>query len=203
MLGDDWPNPPMWENLLLENPWPLGGVALAAGVALFVVGGRQGRGSLQLASLGCVALAGGIFALTHFVVTDRERLQQKSRDIVDAFAEPFDAELLQSRVTDDVTLFDWRVGHLVDVAERASGTARVTRYHVRPVRVEQDGPHHARTGISVIGRMRHRAGESAFNIQAIFHWRRTPEGQWRLYRVRRLWYNQGDAEQLVRQFVRF
>ncbi|MEX2671826.1 MAG: hypothetical protein WD294_06915 [Phycisphaeraceae bacterium] len=201
MLGDDWPSPPAWQYLLVENPWPLGVIGVAAAVVLFVVGGRQGRGSLQLGALGALVAAIAVFTLAHLVETQREKLQFASREIVHAFADPFEPIRIERQIADDVTLFDTQVGHLMPVAEQAAEEARVTQYFIRDVRVDQDGPYHARTGVSVIGRMQHRVGETGFSIQAIFHWRKQPEGEWKLYRVRDLWFNGENAESLVREIT--
>lgn len=203
MLGEDWPSPPTFQYLLLENPWPLLAVGLIAGVALFVVGGRQGRQKMQWAGLGALAAGVGVFALASAIETERERLEANTREVVDAFAHPFNAEQLERHVSEDVTLFNWPVGHLVPVAERSAEAARVTEYFVRRVLVEQDGPNHARTGVQVWGRIEHSRGENGFSAHAIFHWRRQPGGQWELYHVPDVWLNDESAESLVRRFARF
>lgn len=198
MLGDDWPSPPTLQYLLLENPWPLIAVAAALAVGLYVVGGRQGRPRFQLASLGCLLAGTIVFALSYYVETEREQLQRYSRDVVEAFADPFDRELLASRISEDVTLFNQNVASLMPVAERAASRTPVTSYWVRRVLVEQDGPHHARTGIHVSGKARYADTEQVFSVQAIFHWRRQPGEDWELYAVPDVWVNQQPGDSVIR-----
>lgn len=201
MLGDDWPSPPAYQYLVVENPYPLGGALVLLAVGLFIAGGRQERGVLQLASLGAALAAAGIFIAAHFVVTERERLQNNTRDIVNAFADPFQPDLLRSHITEDVRLFDSQVAHLMPVAEHASEQVEVEQYFIRRVLVEQDGPRHARTGVSVIGRMQHRMGSNGFTVQAIFHWRLNSDDQWKLYRVPDVSLNGRDARPIVERFA--
>lgn len=92
--------PPLWQAWLFENPWPLVVALLAAAVVLRVVSTRREtpwRGRLGWAALGAVLLAGGVYLSTAIVETDRERLIDRTRQLVAATA-PIDAGALDGLI---------------------------------------------------------------------------------------------------------
>lgn len=81
------PGPPFIESLLFERPW-IGIVALLLGavVALFVLNAR-GKAKQGAAAAGAMLLAAaGLWGLAAAVQTDRERLIENTRELVDATA---------------------------------------------------------------------------------------------------------------------
>jgi hypothetical protein len=93
----------MLEHLFLESPWALAAFfVLVAGVLLRV--GRQRRGKLfALLAAVALALAVGVFVLARAVTTDRERLIEDTRALVDATA-PLDLAALDRLIDPAATV---------------------------------------------------------------------------------------------------
>lgn len=198
MLGDDWPSPPTFQYLFLENPWPLTALAGVLAVSLFIIAGRRGQTSFLYASLGALIFGVSVYGLASFVETDRETVRRKTAEIIEAFAaDPFDRQTIEDHVTDDVTMFNWSVGRFMPVAESAANSVEIDRYFVRHLLVEQDGPNHARTGVSVLGQLNYQGSRSSFSVQAIFHWRRRSDNEWQLYHVPDVEINGRDGEEVI------
>lgn len=79
---------PMHERLLLESPWLLVGVLVVLGAAWWYVQQRRGKGTLGVIGLAVgLLLAGGVYALSEAVETERETLNGLTVDFVEAVAE--------------------------------------------------------------------------------------------------------------------
>ncbi|MBX3374437.1 MAG: hypothetical protein KF817_11425 [Phycisphaeraceae bacterium] len=68
----DPPPVPFFTRFVLENPWPLGGVLLAVGVVLLVLGLRDGARSRIVAGLVSALLGASIFLVDRVVETSGE-----------------------------------------------------------------------------------------------------------------------------------
>jgi hypothetical protein len=131
----DVPSPPVWQSLLLEQPWPLAVLLLVVGVVLRSVGRRTGRRGLRRAALVSVLLAAGVVALAYFVETGREAVRRHTLGLVDA-VEPLDADRVSALLADDVRVTGPRGRVLVDsgdVRRRLQSANR--RYSVASHRV--------------------------------------------------------------------
>ena len=90
-------SPPLFDVLFLESPWAVMIVCLVAALILFMSGQRRQKTGLLIAGLVVVAIAGGVYALSQMVTTDREQIMINTRSLVDATA-PLDANTLNRLV---------------------------------------------------------------------------------------------------------
>ena len=78
------PGPTILETFF-EQPLLTAGFAIFLGLILFFVFSRSGKARRAVVAAGvCVAAAAALFALAHVVETDREKVKQRTRDLVDA-----------------------------------------------------------------------------------------------------------------------
>lgn len=87
------PPGPLWERLILENPWPTAGALAVLAVAVLALmsrvdGGRAvGRIPVRtILAAGLVVAGGAIMAVGMSVTTDREQLRAGTASLVDATA---------------------------------------------------------------------------------------------------------------------
>ncbi len=94
---------PLWQNLLLEDPWPVGLVLFILAGVLGFVGMQQGSGRLKkiagAAALGAVI----VFLLAGLITTTRERIIEQTRTLVGHTA-PLDLAAFKAMVSPQVTV---------------------------------------------------------------------------------------------------
>lgn len=135
LVGMDIPAPPLWQNLLFEQPWPLAVLLLVVGVVLRTVGRRTGRRGLRRAALVSVLLAAGGVALAYFVETGREAVRRHTLGLVDA-VEPLDADRVSALLADNVRVTGPRGRVMVESGEVRRRLASANRrYSVASHRV--------------------------------------------------------------------
>src|SRR5690606_24031923 len=97
------PSPPIVENLLLENPWPVARTLLGIAVVLLVGAAQR----LERRPVGCaviaLVLAGCVFAVASLVSTDRERMTVRTHELVQTTA-PLDLAQFRSMFEPGATL---------------------------------------------------------------------------------------------------
>lgn len=92
--------PPLWQEWLFENPWPLVIVLIVLAVVLRLMATRSRRPRgyrFNYAALGALLAALGVYLLTVFVETDRERLVDRTRQLVAATA-PLDTAAIDALI---------------------------------------------------------------------------------------------------------
>lgn len=153
------PSPPFLERYLFEFPWPAAVVLVAVAVIAGVTLTRAGRRSAGwgVMAIGAVAAA-GVIGLAYWVVTDRERVSQSTRELINAVAAG-DAAAVEALLTDDAVLIAPPLS-----ADRVRKPAIVTRvgrdfapghvYHLREhgvtaLQATMDGPTRARVQVKV------------------------------------------------------
>lgn len=175
-------SPPFVQSVLFENPWPLVIVlVLIAFVLLFVWRGR--RGSKPLIISGALLVAAlGVYVTAALVVTEREHLQERTRELVQ-----------RAGVGSTARVRDMFHGHGVLVGpdgsvwynpveaalvEFDSVKRRYTMMHtIRSVQAEHLGGNRGRTLLSVSSRV-HEMDNQAVPSQWLFVWERGADGQW-------------------------
>src|SRR5262245_10472817 len=94
--------PPMFERFLFEEPAALIATCVLVGLVLLIHGNRRMNRRVLLAGAGSIALAGVFFLLATLVVTTREHLKARTREMI-ALTTPVDVpklgEILGPRVT--------------------------------------------------------------------------------------------------------
>jgi hypothetical protein len=87
-------DPPLWENLLLENPWPLALTLVAIAMGLLWHGiNRDDKRARRLSPVAAIA-ALAVWAAATFVTTGRETLIERAEQLVDATEPPRDVATL-------------------------------------------------------------------------------------------------------------
>lgn len=97
----DIPSPPLWQNLLFEQPWPLAMVLLVIAVVLRMAGRSRGSRPLRWSAVAAVAIGAGVVGLAFAVDTGREAVRRLTLDLVDATA-PLDAARVSQLLAEDV-----------------------------------------------------------------------------------------------------
>lgn len=109
--GMSLPDPPLWQYLLLEQPWPVM-IALGVGAAVLSVAarrrrleGRRGGLGLRVAAWAAAIAAGGVYGVASSIVTEREQLLDQTRQVVAATQSPIDvAAVLERWLGEDAAL---------------------------------------------------------------------------------------------------
>lgn len=98
------PEPPALSHALFENPIPAVILSIALGLAAHAIASRLGRRRLGLLGTGAGVVLGAIVLLVStLVVTKRERVQAKTRELVEAVAAA-DRPALDRLLADDARL---------------------------------------------------------------------------------------------------
>jgi hypothetical protein len=190
------PPGPLWERLILENPWPTAGVLAVLAVAALVLlsrveGGRRVVGvpvptavAALLVLAGCIVLAVGMA-----VTTDREELRAGTQRLVDATAAR-DLETLDRLLASEARLHlplrsQGLPGPVVPreqimtLVEEVLGRRYPLKEHrTMEVQAALDGPRIARTQVRV--RVVPEAWQIPHTSWWRVDWRREEHGGWRV-----------------------
>jgi len=179
--------PPLWQSLLLEQPWPAV-IALIAVAAVVHLAARQRTGwAWRAAAPAVLLLAGGVWLLAHLVPTDREALLARTEALVHATA-PLDTGTLDAILAPSVVLSGPRGDpwfdrtDLVDRLENARGRLSGFEHAIRGLGAEADD---AGRGISVLD-LRTRvpaSGNLAVASKWTLYWRKDDAGRWRVTEI--------------------
>ncbi|HYE02889.1 MAG TPA: hypothetical protein VD963_06610 [Phycisphaerales bacterium] len=187
-LGGHEPAPlppaPALARLFLENPWPAWAALAVAAVTAYVLWNQARRRAGALAAAGLGLLGAALWSLAAVVVTPREELAARTRELV-AVVAAGDAARLASFLTEDMTASAGPLGGtltrervLGEVAGAPSRGWRLETYRVLEVRAAVDAPHAGRTHARV--RVTPEATGTPIISWWRLHWRAGPEGAWRL-----------------------
>lgn len=89
--------PPLWHEWLFENPWPPIIALITIAVVLRLISTRSRQPRLTYAAIGVLLLAVGLYLLAMFIVTDRERLMDRTEQLVAATA-PLDSSAIDALI---------------------------------------------------------------------------------------------------------
>lgn len=183
----DLPAPPMLETLLFERPLPaLVGLAVVA-AAVGYAGVSRARKPMVVAAAAILLLGAGLFATAASVTTDRERVLEGSRRLVDAVAGARVSEL-DALLDRDARLLYFvtpagldKPGILERVGRDMTGPYRVREHTVQDVQAARDGPDLARTQVKVTV-VPESTGFPHLSYWRL-DWRRGPDGTWRVFSI--------------------
>jgi hypothetical protein len=143
----DWPSPPFLTHYLLENPWPLVIILLAAAVGLFIAGGRRREVRIQRFAAIPVILAIVMPFLAGWIVTAREQVAQRTRDLAEVAQTPIDTnhmgEFLRPHVEVKMLGFDkdYDRDGLLAMAERGNRRYRFSAHRITDLHVYVNRDH--------------------------------------------------------------
>ena len=209
---ENLPPAPLPIDWLLERPLPLLILVLSVGgVATMILASRaEGRRAL-LAALISLAVAGGLYGLSRMVVTEREVVMNRTRDLIAGVAladfRKVD-ELLGERVL--LTTAGQTVNRSRDwVLEVTAGlTGEIESHSIteRGVSLDDPMPNQARSRISVSTTFSNSARVPAGTVGSSWEvtWKRESDGRWRISAIDCLslmggkpdasWVRWGDSE---------
>ncbi len=182
---------PLWQNLLLEDPWPLAlTFAVVAGVLVFLGIQRADKRLLRLAGIAAV-LAAGVFILAGTVTTTRETILAATEKLVGHTA-PLDVPAFRAMVDPQVivTVESARGAQSLAgdaVFSRLESTVKSTAIEKQTtlaIDAELRGKDHAVSSFDVRTDVR---GGPRFITRWVLTWRRQADGDWRVTEVR--WLN--------------
>lgn len=190
--------PPILENLLFEQPWPLAVVVLAVAAGCWVVASRRRRrGKLRLVAVSFVLLAVALLVMAHFVTTAREHLLSATAQLVAATESPTDGKVLDQLIAPDAVVTGPGGEVWLEYAQlRSELKSAVDRHQIHEQRIRSVG---AEVTSDTAGRsvfdLRTNVGKETFiPIRTVWalHWARDDAGEWRIKQIQWLQF-QGHA----------
>lgn len=183
----DIPAPPVWQSLLLEQPWPLAILLLVIGVILRTIGRRTQRRGFTRVALVAVLLAAGVVALAYFVETGREAVHRRMMALVEA-VEPLDTAALGDLLSDRVRVTDPQGRVVVERGEvRQRLESSQHRYDVGSHRVRDlsvwAGGEEGRAMLALYSNINSTPALTRWGL-----WWEKQDGQWRITEIRWLSY---------------
>lgn len=88
--------PPLFQSMLFENPWMLIVALVGAGAVCHSIGRNKINRTWSYAGKGLPLTSLLVFGLAQWVVTDHERLLERTKQLVAATESPVDVQLLRS-----------------------------------------------------------------------------------------------------------
>lgn len=181
--------PPLLQSLLLESPLPAVVALLAVGLVLVESARRRADRRFLYAAAVSALLAGAVFIAARLVVTEREAVMDRTRQLIDA-ATPVNESRLRSLLDDSAVVagHDGRViVELNDITGRLEANIRrfgVEAHEVRLLEADQPGPHTARTLVKVRTTLRGGFAD-AVNTAWLVTWKRKGDrNDWRATELR-------------------
>lgn len=186
----DLADPPIWQQYVLESPWPLVVALLIVAAALSVAGLRDKRKRLTAAGLIVALLAGAVLALATAVATKREQLLASTADLL-AYTDPVNSRGLQSIFTRDITLQNnagqvWmQRADILARLDRLQSETPIGKHKVTDIKAEARGDRgYVDVRLSTSG-----VGGSPFGNLPILSrwllvWELQPDGTWLLDEIR-------------------
>lgn len=183
----DIPAPPVWQSLLLEQPWPLAILLLVIGVILRTIGRRTQRRGFTRVALVAVLLAAGVVALAYFVETGREAVHRRMMALVEA-VKPLDTAALGDLLSDRVRVTDPQGRVVVERGEvRQRLESSQHRYDVGSHRVRDlsvwAGGEEGRAMLALYSNINSTPALTRWGL-----WWEKQDGQWRITEIRWLSY---------------
>jgi len=179
---------PLWQNLLLEDPWPLALTLLVvAAVVVFLAFQRANTRLLRFAGL-AVLLAVGVFLLAKFVITTTEHILENTRKLV-SYTAPL-------QLADFKALVDPRVVVLVeetanpepiagrdvfDSLEKTVESSPLEKQTIVAIEADVKSDDEAVSSFDVRTNLR---GGGMFITRWTLTWRRQGDNAWRVVEVR-------------------
>ena len=191
----DWPPPPLLTHYLLESPWLVCVTLLTVAAALALIGWRGGQRRPMIASAIAACLAGVLFLVAMLVQTDRERMAQRARAMVDAAASPVNLELFGETLSEDATFFGRDRDAILGMLQRSAHRWQVSQAYITRLEVHQDDATRGQTYLSIITRLNTSFGGGSAQTRWLLHWRKEPDGVWRIRRIEWLSLNDRDARE--------
>jgi len=188
-------DPPLWEQWLFVNPWPLMVVLIAVAVLLRVAAVRCGRPRLRLAGYAAAGLALGVYASTALVTTQREQADRATRALLQATVDA-DVAAITRAIAPDAALTDADGDPMAAIGPlRGEVATAISRYPIEFHRINDlvalpDGPN--RTLVRLDLRTTFRQNSVPNATIWVFTWQRSgPGAAWQLVEARWLqWQNQ-------------
>lgn len=197
-MVENWPQPPLFEHMLLESPW---GLAIAlAGVAavVFLVGGRGGKRHVQKWAALPLTVGMIVIGVAMLVDTDREIMQRRTARLVDAaVAEPLDVDAMRSLFDESVRLFTLDRDEILAMARRARDRYDIQSATITTLLARQDTPSAGQTLMTVFARVGSDLGEYPTKTRWLMHWRKDPAAGWLIDRLELVAVNDQPARRSI------
>ena len=181
--------PPLLENLLFEQPWPLVVAMVAVAAGCWVVASRrQKRGRLRLIALGIIVLAGAVVAMAQLVTTDREYLLDATAELVAATQSPTNSQVLDQLIAADAVVTGPAGEVWLEYAQlRSELQSVVDRHQIQEQRIRSVGAEvTSKTAGRSVFDLRTNIGKETFiPIRSVWalRWVRDDAGQWRIKEI--------------------
>ena len=175
--------PPYFEHLLFENPWPA--IIALSTVCFVLVWLRRTRGNRRsmVAAAVCLLLAFTLGVTSALVDTTRERMIESTQRLLAATA-PLSMNVVRSLLDPQVVLVgggESRVGEQVfaGLAWAVGKTYTLESHSLKDIAAEVIDDNHVRILIDLVTVVRHGRGGTRW----LFDWQKRPDGVWRIVKI--------------------
>ena len=185
---------------MLENPWPLVIILLGAAVAVFIAGGR--RREIRIQRFAAIPLLLAVIApfLAGWIVTAREHVTQRTRDLAQVAQTPIEINHLSEFLSGQVQfeMHGLPIAHdrdgLLAMAERGDRNYRFAGHRITDlhVYVNRDQPGAAQTFLKMRSEIGGRGQSGPGFTSWLLGWRRADDGRWLLVSIEWVDFN-GNA----------
>lgn len=188
----DPPAPSILQRYLLEQPWPLVVVLLLIAVACLLGMLRRrdktARHRFLIVSSIAAGLAAGVLLLATAVRTDREAIEQTTRELV-AAAGPLDPDRLDALIFPDAVFTGpdgsvWRTWDESEPAIRAGSRWVEFKESPHTIRSLRVGVLPSGEGVTLMDVRTDVPGAAFFKTKWRLTWRKDAEGEWRMHEAR-------------------
>ncbi len=183
-------------SLLFESPWPLFAGLLVAVLVCWIVSRRvatrEARRRWRVAGLASLVSFVIVFVVAWAVTTPRERVELRTRGVVDAagFKDERSLETLVSFLRDDV---EWRIagerqatlqGLIFRLESLIADHPNGVEHQIRRLHTDLSGPDEARSIVELTTTLHEgEMAELPFPTTWDLIWARDADGVWRLHRI--------------------
>ena len=184
-------DPPLWQYLLFEQPWPLVIALGAMAVVLTVVAQRRDSRAIRMVAWSLAIGAGVVYALAWQVTTDRQRLLHATEALVLSTESPMDVEHLAGTwLSDQTTLIGpggepWLDREAIERQLRTADQRHaIEQQSIRRLGAEVTQPGYGRSIVEVStqagGGTR---GFGPLRTEWDLYWQADEHGQWRVQEI--------------------
>ncbi len=189
--------------LTLENPWPVGGTLVLAGVVLWIGALHRHNRRQAIVAAALWALAAGVFILSAAITTTREVVKDQTETLLKAATAPMDMPAIRSTLTHDAKLLgpDGAVWLSFEELPPEIETA-LTRWPVRQMVVREMGIQVRGDIAQVVLQLSTRTQDDNYPSTPTrwrLQWRLDAQKQWKLESIQWIeWMGQAPSRNLWR-----
>lgn len=169
-------------DFLFDTPYWFLGLLIVVAVALWLSGNARQETRLKTAALAAFLLSAGLFLLSYFVDTEKEKVQKRTRQVVEA-VEKKDKTTLNTLLHPNATMLWMAKADIVDKVGSAVDEYHLSNIRINALDAEQPAKNQINADVSVTAHVENSGG--AFDPPSSWQlvWEKTNQG-WQLREIR-------------------